>query len=486
MSLSRSRATEVKQPAGRPALVSDPAADPSPLAGVFIGAAALLLALNAPFQWTFRPQQWATVGTSVLGIALIAGGYVRHARALSIAGGVLLLALIGLCLATQPVALGESIRTTWPLRLAVLLALGGVWLLLLDPPSWLRRALIAGAVPSGLGLALVGGLTLLPPAHAQQTTPANFAPYWLAVDHHGTLYATSATGSAVLKFDAAGRPQGTIWPAQAPTVGTPGPGIIPAGVGAIVTALNPNPQVTPTPGTGFVDPDADPARFWFNGLAVDAQDRLYLVDRRVAVSPSVLQLDHNGNVTARWPLPDDYPTALGCLTTDSRYVYLSSGMGEIFVFDYTGTLHKTLTLPYQPVGIAATGTNQLVALGSKFLNRIDVDTGDTITMTLPAPSGLLQTPYQAVVATSSAILVTDLGRNQVLVLDPQDGQVVQTIGKPGAWPGQFAGLAGLAQDTAGRIYVADDQYGVIQRFTAGGKIDAVWWAHEAVAPPPKR
>ncbi len=486
MSLPRSRTTDVKQPAGRPALVLDHAAAPSPLAGVFIGSAALLLALNAPFQWTFRPQQWATLGASGLGIILIAAGYVRHARALSIAGGVLLLVVAALCLATQPVALGESIRSIWPLRLAVLGALGGMWLLLLDPPGWLRRALIAGAVSSGLGLALVGGLTLLPPAHAQQTKTANFAPYWLAVDHHGTLYTTSATGNAVLIFDATGRPQGTIWPAQAPSVGTPGPGIIPAGVGSIVTALHPGPLATPTLGTGFLDPDADPAQFWFNGLAVDAQDRLYLVDRRVGVSPSVLQLDRNGNLTARWPLPDDYPTALGCLTTDSRYIYLSSGMGEIFVFDYTGSLYKTLTLPYQPVGIAATGNNQIVALGTKFLNRIDVDSGNTITMTLPAPSGVLQTPYQAVAATGNAILVTDQGRNQVLVLDPQDGQVVQTIGRPGPWPGQFAGLAGLAQDPVGRIYVADDQHRVIQRFTAAGKLDAVWWAHEAVAAPTER
>jgi len=486
MSLPRSRTTKIKQPASLPAVVSDRAADPSPLAGVFIGAATLLLTLNAPLQWTFRPQQWATLGISGLGIVLVAAGYLRHARTLSIAGGGLLLALTGLCLATQPVALGESVRSVWPLRLAVLALLGGVWLLLLDPSCWLRRALIAGAVPTGLGLALVGGLTLLPPAHAQKTPPANFAPYWLAVDHHGTLYATSATGNALLIFDATGRPQGTIWPAQAPPVGIPGPGIIPAGVGAIVTALRPGPQAIPTPGTGFLDPDADPAQFWFNGLAVDAQDRLYLVDRRVAVSPSVLQLDHNGNITARWPLPADYSTALGCLTTDSRYIYLSSGAGEIFVFDYTGSLYKTLTLPYQPRGIAATGNNQIVALGTKFLNRIDVNSGDTITMTLPAPGGVLQTPYQAVVATDSAIFVTDQGRNQVLVLDPQDGHVVQTIGKPGPWPGQFTSLAGLAQDTAGRIYVADDQHRVIQRFTATGKIDAVWWAHEAVAPPTER
>jgi hypothetical protein len=63
-----------------------------------------------------------------------------------------------------------------------------------------------------------------------------------------------------------------------------------------------------------------------------------------------------------------------------------------------------------------------------------------------------------------------------------------TIGKPGSvvtgyFPGQFGGLGGLAQDNQGRIYVADWQLGVIQRFNSAGDLEAVITAPgEAPAP----
>jgi sugar lactone lactonase YvrE len=45
-------------------------------------------------------------------------------------------------------------------------------------------------------------------------------------------------------------------------------------------------------------------------------------------------------------------------------------------------------------------------------------------------------------------------------------------------PGQLGQLGGLAQDADGRIYVADVGHRVIQRFTASGHIDALYWSIE--------
>jgi len=484
MSLPHSRIEKVEKPARLPDTAPDQESYPYWVAGLFGVAATLILAINAPIQFTFRPHASETISASLLGSALVVGGILRRSRQLFGGGSLLLLVVVSLCVWTQPAQLQQSIRTIWPLRVAIPLVLSLVWAFLLNPPSWLRHALIAVAVPTCILLLSVSQTAAIPLASgAGQGVNPNFAPNWLAIDHQGTLYAGSATGNAILVFDATGRAQGTIWPAQSPALGTPGPGIIPAGGGTIIAALNALTLPTPISNRSFHDADTDSSLFWFYGLAIDAQDRLYMVDRHISGNASLMQLDRSGNLSARWSLPSNFTAALGCLTTDTNHVYLSAGAGQVLVFDYNGAVLKTLKLPYPPAGITATGENQLVTLGQNFLNRIDVDSGATITMTLPAPDGVLQTPYQTVAVTKDGrILVGDRGRKQVLVLDPQNGQVVQTIGNPGPWPGQFAGLGGLAADAAGRIYIADDQQRVIQRFTSSGAIDAVWWAHDAAAP----
>ncbi len=489
MPLPYSHTEKVEKPAPPPDKALKQESNPYWPAGLFSVAATLLLAINAPIQITFRPHAAETIGVSLLGSALVVGGSLRCSRRLFGGGSLLLLAVVSLCVWTQPAELEQSIRTVWPLRLAVPLTLSLVWTFLLNPPLWLRRTLLSGAVVTNILLLAINQTAAVPFASgARKGVSPNFAPYWLAIDRQGTLYAGSATGNAIQVFDAAGRPQGTIWPAQVPAQGTPGPGIIPAGSGTIVAALNALTLPTPTPSRGFHDADADSSLFWFYGLAIDAQDRLYMVDRHIAGNASVLQLDRNGNLTARWPLPRNFTAAAGCLTIDSRYVYLSSGAGQVFVFDYNGTLRKTLKLPYQPVSIAAVGQNRIVFMGQRTLDRIDVDTEAVTTiMTLPAPAGELQTPYQALaVTTMGTVLVADEGRNQVLVIDLQNGQLVQTIGRPGPWPGQFAGLGGIAQDQVGRIYIADPQHRVIQRFMPTGRLDAVWSAHEFTVNAAKR
>ena len=48
----------------------------------------------------------------------------------------------------------------------------------------------------------------------------------------------------------------------------------------------------------------------------------------------------------------------------------------------------------------------------------------------------------------------------------------------GGWPGELASPAGLTEDAAGRVYVSDILYRVIQRFAPDGRVDAVWSAPE--------
>ncbi len=84
--------------------------------------------------------------------------------------------------------------------------------------------------------------------------------------------------------------------------------------------------------------------------------------------------------------------------------------------------------------------------------------------------GVLQAPRGLALAPDgSRLYVTDTGLNQVLVLDPKTGQVLDRWGEAGEGPGQFQepwGI-GLAPD-GGRIYVADTWNGRIQAFDAQG------------------
>jgi hypothetical protein len=93
---------------------------------------------------------------------------------------------------------------------------------------------------------------------------------------------------------------------------------------------------------------------------------------------------------------------------------------------------------------------------------------------LPPPSGALEVPYQAVLARANGeVLVTDLNTNQIRRFGPT-GTPLPPLGSSGGMPGNFAGLAGVAEDRQGRVYAVDYLYRVIERFGSDGQVDAVW------------
>ena len=460
---------------------ADAAPPPGPplLPSLFLAGATLLLAVNTPIQLSFQPQPGLTLALALAGGAVLAWGTYRRRLPILLLGVAGLLGVMLLCLGTQPAVLGISPATFWPVRGAVIVLVAEVWAFLMDPPAWVRRALLAVAATTALLLLVAGGPAMAAQWLGGKPDPAlNFIPNWLAVDSRGTLYATSASGNEIVLFDPSGSVSGTIWPGRAPAPGTPGPGIVPTGYEAAIGLVNPNTLPTTTPAAGPTDPDLT-GNFAFCGLTVDARDNLYAVDWSSPASRGLLRFDSRGNLTARWPLPLHFTPAHGCLAADAHFIYLASGDGRIFVLDLDGALQHTLQVPYQPLGIAGDGAGQVTVLGRTFLNRLTLAGGPVMTTTLPPPATVLQTPYLTLLITPRGeTLVADQGRSAVLVIDPQTGAIRRMIGAPGSRPGQFASPGGLAQDPAGRLYVADRQHRVIQRFSPDGKLDAVWWALE--------
>lgn len=445
---------------------------------LFIAAAAFILGYQNPINYGLEAHTAETLVLALAGSVVLGWGVLRRRNGLFFAGSALLILTIAASIATQPSQLGTPPMVIWPLRMLIVLLVVGAWAFLLRPPNWLRRAFLAIAIPTLLMLALWGGpaMTARLLGLNFSVPPANFAPYWLAADSKGTLYVTDADGNLIWVFNQSGEAVGTIRPNLAPIPPTPGPGIMPVGYEARLDLPGAAPMATATPnintpGVALI------TSFTFCGIATDPQDNLYTVDSTSTNVARVLRFDRNGDITARWDAPEGYEPTRGCIAADADYVYVAARQGKVYALDHSGKAVNEWTLEYQPFGVTAAGSGKIEVMGPGTLSKIDVASGNISATTLPAPLGELQIPYQALLVDKAGhTLVTDLGSNKILRINSQTGDIISTIGGVGDDPGQFRGLGGLTYDGQGRLYVSDWQHRVIQRFTAGGEVDAIWWA----------
>jgi hypothetical protein len=453
------------------------------LPSLFISVAALILWWITPIYMHFEIRPVETTALTILGVTLVWWGTLKRYRVLMYVAVALLLATTTLETVTQPMPLSVPIVSVWPLRAILVILIAWSWAFLMRPPRWLNRALFAIAVPTlfifglwggpALGASLFGWNVIVP--------VTNFTPYWLAIDSHNTIYATDASGDLIWVFDESGSPQGTIRAVSAPLVGTAGPGILPNG---LIEELNLSktslfPAATPITAT------LNPVILDFCGIAVDPSDYIYTIDTSNLIHPTILRFDREGMVTARLPLPENYLSTKGCLAVDAEHIYVSSAYGQVFIMDHQAKVQREVQLTYRPLGITPTGKGDLLVNEPGIMNKIEISTGKIFTSTLPVPPGQVTIPYQSLlVRKNGELLVSDWAGKQVLRIDLATNKIIGTIGKPGFWPGEFQVLGGLAEDKEGRIYVADWQHRVIQRFTSDGKIDALWWAARIVPESP--
>lgn len=448
---------------------------------LFLTGAALILAWLDPVYVRFQPYPVETlVVTGVELVVVWLATLTRNMKLLYASVGIVFLTIIAQA-ATQPSPLSVPILAIWPLRIVLVLLVAGSWIFLMRPPAWLGRAVGAFLI-STLAAVLFWGGPATGSALFGWNIPlpiVNFSPYWLAVDSQNTIYASDGYAGVVWVFDESGNPKGTIRPSRAPQVPTPGPGILPVGIEEEVIMSNMTlSRGGPTPVPGAPAPNlGGGGAFDFCGLAVDHNDQLYTIDTLDPTGYKILRFNREGDITARWNTPEGYGPTRGCLSTDEDHIYLASRFGKIYVLDYEGNELRSIDVAYQPFGMYPDGDGNILSLGPNMFNRIDPGTGSVITYTLPMPEQGLQVPYQAMIVTrDKEVLVSDLGNSLVLKINPQLDAIMGKIGEPGVWPGQFQGLGGLAQDKEGRIYVADWQSRVIQRFMPNGEIDALWWA----------
>jgi DNA-binding beta-propeller fold protein YncE len=172
-------------------------------------------------------------------------------------------------------------------------------------------------------------------------------------------------------------------------------------------------------------------------VAIDAQDRLYLVDWTARIQV----YDRDGRYLGRtWTTPDYRNGRPSGLSIDRD--------GNLLVSDS----HYHCLRVYSPEG--------------KLLRTIGGEAG-----TGPGQFGYVS---DAVQDEDGYYYVAEFGENQRISKLDSRGKFLRAWGAPGSEPGQFARIRALALGPDGNLYVADACNHRVQVFTRSGKLVRLW------------
>ena len=160
-------------------------------------------------------------------------------------------------------------------------------------------------------------------------------------------------------------------------------------------------------------------------------------NRRVAV------MDRNGKFLRQWQ-PEGMET-VHCMTiARDGLVYVCNRQGSrIQVYDKMGSLKKTINVPWTPVTPPADG-------------KVTESGGSAVAIDFsPDPAQRL-------------MFVINQNNAEIEVIDRQSGQKVSSFGRPGSFPGQFNQPHGIAIDSKGNVYIAENRGKRIHKFRPVG------------------
>jgi DNA-binding beta-propeller fold protein YncE len=184
---------------------------------------------------------------------------------------------------------------------------------------------------------------------------------------------------------------------------------------------------------------AAPLFFMPSSIAVDPQSgEVYVSDgesaggnRRVAV------LDAKGLFLRQWR--PDVANTVHCLAMSKDHlVYVCDRTGSrILVYDTSGRLQRTIAVPWAPVTTPADG--KVVEIG-----------GSAVAIALSPDERRL--------------FVINQNNSRVEVIDRESGAIVGSFGRAGTFPGEFNQAHGIAVDSRGNVYVAENRGRRVHKF----------------------
>ena len=193
------------------------------------------------------------------------------------------------------------------------------------------------------------------------------------------------------------------------------------------------------------------------GLAVDSQDRVYILNRS---DHPVMVFDRDGNVLTTWG-EGFFKRAHGsCIGPDGSVYCTDDGQHIVSKFTPQGKLLMTLGNKDQPSDTGFVHTP-----------------GMTMTACLPTikRSGPpFNRPTGVAISPSGEIYVSDGYGNARIHKFSADGSLLLSWGEPGEAPGQFRLPHSIWVDKQKRVWVPDRENGRIQIFNAQGEFLDQW------------
>jgi len=160
-------------------------------------------------------------------------------------------------------------------------------------------------------------------------------------------------------------------------------------------------------------------------------------NRRVAV------IDKTGKFLRQWVI-DDMQT-VHCLSMgNDGLVYVCDRLGSaVRVYDKMGSLKRTIALPWKPVTAPANGA--------------PTQSGGSVVAIDFSPD-----------ANQRVMFVINQNNGQIDMIDRATGKNLGSFGRPGSFPGEFNQAHGIAVDSKGNVYVAENRGKRIHKFKMAG------------------
>src|SRR5437867_7429728 len=194
--------------------------------------------------------------------------------------------------------------------------------------------------------------------------------------------------------------------------------------------LNSNAAQFFMPSSIFVDP--------LNGDVYVSDGESAGGNRRIAV------MDRTGKFLRQWQ-PEGMQT-VHCMTMarDGMVYVCNRQESRIQVYDKMGNFKKNIEVPWKPYTTSPDGKR--------------TETGGSAVALDFSPD-----------SNQRLIYVSNQNKSQIEIIDRQSGKILSSLGRAGHFPGEFDQPHGIAVDSKGNVYVAENRGKKVQKFKIAGQ-----------------
>ena len=162
------------------------------------------------------------------------------------------------------------------------------------------------------------------------------------------------------------------------------------------------------------------------------------VNRRIAV------MDRNGNFLRQWQ-PEGMETVHCMAVANDGLVYVCNREGSrIQVYDKMGNFKRNVEVPWKPYTAPRDGQ--------------PVETGGSAVALDFSPD-----------ANQRLIYIINQNNSRIEIIERTTGRILSSFGRPGHFPGHFDQPHGIAVDSQGNVYVAENRGKRVQKFRIVGE-----------------